>query len=68
MVLGAGVLGGVVAAVIAVMPALWERGEGAGWRDTGVLLVIVVLAGIVSSVAAARAATRAPLLGALRSE
>jgi hypothetical protein len=68
MVLGAGVLGGVVAAVIAVMPALWERGERAGWRDTGVLLVIVVLAGIVSSVAAARAATRAPLLGALRSE
>lgn len=68
MVLGAGVLGGVLAAAVAVMPALWERGEGAGWRDTAVLLAVVVVAGIVSSLAAARAATRAPLLGALRSE
>jgi putative ABC transport system permease protein len=68
LLLGAGVAGGTLAAVLAVAPALWERGGGPPWLHTAVLLVCVLAAGIVSSVAAARAATRSTLLAALRSE
>ena len=68
LLLGAGVLGGSVAAVIAVAPALWERGGGPSWIDTVVLLGCVVAAGVLASILAARAATRSALLAALRSE
>ena len=69
LVLGAGVLAGTASAVLAVAPALWARGGGGhGWTDTVVLLAIVVLAGVLSSVLAARAATGAAPVSALRSE
>jgi ABC-type antimicrobial peptide transport system permease subunit len=68
LLLGAGVAGGSFAAIVAVAPALWQRGGGPPWVHTAVLLVCVIAAGVVSSVAAARAATRGTLLTALRSE
>jgi putative ABC transport system permease protein len=68
LLLGAGVIGGSVTAVLAVTPALLERGAGPAWVHTSVLLACVIVAGLASTVVAARAATRRSPLAALRSE
>jgi cell division protein FtsX len=69
LLLGWGLAIGTACALIAVSPALAERG---GWPPaaTGAwwLLVAVFVSGLLSSILATRAALRAPLLGALRAE
>ena len=69
LLLGWGLAIGTCCALVAVAPALTDR----GWRVSaaargGWLLLAVFAAGLVSSIVATRAALRAPLLGALRSE
>ena len=65
----AGLAIGLTAAVVATVPALLERGGRAPVSMTGLLLLAAVLAaGTLATVLAARAATRQPLLDALRSE
>jgi hypothetical protein len=68
LLLASGVAGGVITALVAVIPALGRRGGGPAWVTTLVLLIAVVAVGIVSSIVATRAATRAGLLASLRSE
>jgi ABC-type antimicrobial peptide transport system permease subunit len=69
LMLGAGVAAGAGSAMVAVAPALWARGGGGpGWTDTLLLLGVVIVAGIVSSSIAARVATGAAPVSALRSE
>ena len=69
LLLGWGLAIGTACALVAVSPALAERG---GWPQaaTGAwwLLVAVFVSGLLSSILATRAALRAPLLGALRAE
>ena len=68
LLLGAGLGAGVLSAVLAVAPA-WLGRSGA--RPGGTLLVLlggVVVAGVLSSTIAARAALRSNLLEALRAE
>ena len=60
---------GTLCALVAVVPAMADRGGGlpigaGGWA----LLGSVFMAGLVSSIIATHAALRAPLLGALRAE
>jgi hypothetical protein len=68
VLVAAGIIGGFMTAVIAVTPALIERGAGPAWTHTAILLVCVVLAGLVSTIVAARAATQRSPIAALRSE
>jgi hypothetical protein len=69
LLLGWGLAVGTACALVAVSPALAERG---GWPQaaTGAwwLLVAVFVSGLLSSILATRAALRAPLLAALRAE
>jgi ABC-type lipoprotein release transport system permease subunit len=69
VLLAGGLLAGAACAVIAVLPAVAERG-GRLPLGAGVLLLLfaVLVTGLLSSVVATRAATRAPLLSSLRSE
>ncbi len=64
-----GLSAGLVSALIAIAPAALQRGArlpvSAGG---GLLLVAVLAAGLLSSIVATRAALRAPLIAALRSE
>ena len=60
---------GTACALVAIAPAVWERGGRAPATLAGVLLLVAVFfAGLVSSLVATRAALRTPLLNALRSE
>jgi ABC-type antimicrobial peptide transport system permease subunit len=63
-----GVGAGVIASLVAVLPALMRRGGGPGLVSLVTLIAAVVVVGLGSSLFAARASTRAPLLAALRSE
>jgi ABC-type antimicrobial peptide transport system permease subunit len=69
LLLASGLAAGAVCAAIAIAPGLAERG-GRLPITTGaaLLLFAVFVTGLVVSVAATRAATRAPLLESLRSE
>jgi ABC-type antimicrobial peptide transport system permease subunit len=65
----AGLAVGGAAAALAVAPALYDSGARLPVSATGlVLLALVFVAGLLSTLVAARVATRAPLLQALRSE
>jgi ABC-type antimicrobial peptide transport system permease subunit len=68
LLLGAGLGAGVVSALLAVIPA-WTGGSGGG---PGLMLVVllggVVMAGLVSSILATRAAVGGRMLDALRAE
>jgi hypothetical protein len=68
LVLGAGIGAGVLSALLAVVPA-WTSHTGGG---PGVMLVIllggVILAGVVSSILATRAALGGAVLEGLRAE
>jgi ABC-type lipoprotein release transport system permease subunit len=67
LVAGLGI--GALAAGLAIVPAVAERGGRVPWSAGGGLLIFVVLAaGLLSSVVAIRAATGGPLLASLRSE
>jgi ABC-type lipoprotein release transport system permease subunit len=69
LLLGLGVAVGAVCALIAIAPAAIDRGGHLPAWTSGALLVAAVFgAGLLSSVAAARAALRARLLEALRAE
>jgi ABC-type antimicrobial peptide transport system permease subunit len=65
----AGLLVGALSATVAILPALVDRGGRVPLSTGGGLLLIsVLIAGLLSTVLAARLATRAPLLQSLRSE
>ncbi|MBI3048709.1 MAG: ABC transporter permease [Acidobacteria bacterium] len=69
LLLGAGLATGALCAALAIAPAVAERGGRLPLTSGGALLVFAVfVTGLLSSLAATRAATRAPLLDALRSE
>jgi hypothetical protein len=69
LMLAGGLIIGGVCAGLAIAPALAERGGRLPLSSGGGLLLLAVAAsGLLSSVVAIRAATRAPLLSSLRSE
>jgi putative ABC transport system permease protein len=69
MLLAGGLVVGAACAGLAVAPAAAERGSRIPLTGGGILLLVAVFAaGLLSSVIAVRAATRAPLLSSLRSE
>ena len=63
-----GVTTGALAALVAIAPAVTERGGRAPVFALGVLLLTVVAAGLAASLLATLAALRSPLIPALRSE
>jgi ABC-type antimicrobial peptide transport system permease subunit len=69
LLLGGGLAAGAISAVLAIAPALAERGGRIPLTGGGALLLTCVFAaGLLSSVVAMRAATHAPLLSSLRAE
>jgi ABC-type lipoprotein release transport system permease subunit len=69
LLLAGGLIAGAGCAALAITPALVERGGRLPLTSGGALLLFAVFAtGLLSSLAATRAATRAPLLESLRSE
>jgi len=66
--LGLGILGGVVAAVVAVAPALRSPGAGVPGLSLALTLVAVVASGLLWTWLATALALRGPLLSALRNE
>jgi len=69
LLLAGGLFTGAVCAGLAIAPAVAERGGRVPLSSGGALLVFAVfITGLLSSVVAMRAATRAPLLSSLRSE
>ena len=69
LLLGWGLAAGAVCALVAIAPAVADRGGRMPATAGGMwLLVAVVAAGLISSIVATRVALRAPLLDALRSE
>jgi hypothetical protein len=69
LLLAGGLAAGALCAGIAIAPAVAERGGRLPLTSGGALLVFAVfVTGLLSSLVATRAATRAPLLDALRSE
>ena len=69
LLLGGGLLAGTACALLAIAPAVAERGGRLPITAGGALLLFSLLVtGLLSSALAARAATRGPLLASLRSE
>ncbi|HLG60077.1 MAG TPA: ABC transporter permease [Vicinamibacterales bacterium] len=69
LLLGGGLVTGAICAGIAIAPAVIERGGRLPLTSGGALLLFgVFVTGLLSSVVALRAATRAPLLASLQSE
>jgi hypothetical protein len=68
LVLAAGMLAGVLSALLAVAPRLLEPGAAVPWLALAALLLAVFLTGGLASLAAAWSTLRAPLLPALREE
>ena len=69
LLVGAGLTSGALCAMLAIAPAVVERGGRLPITSTGALLLFAVfVTAVLSSVIATRAATQAPLLAALRSE
>jgi len=68
IVLAAGLLAGAGCALLAVAPALVQRGSGLPVAAVAGLLVLIFAGGLTASWLAARVALRMPLVAALRSE
>ena len=68
LLVGWGLVIGTVCALVAIAPAAAERGGRLPIGGSGLLLVAVVAAALVSSIVATRAALAAPLVGALRAD
>ena len=69
LLLVVGLTAGALSAALAIAPAVAERGSRLPFTSgSAVLMVAVLIAGLLSSVIAMRAATRMPLLASLRSE
>jgi ABC-type antimicrobial peptide transport system permease subunit len=63
-----GLLAGVGAALVAVLPHVMSGGAAVPWVELAVLLSVVLLVGIVAGLIASLNTLRAPLLAALREE
>ena len=63
-----GVLSGMLCAVLAILPALTERGAALPLATTGLVMIAVLTTGIAASLFAATAAFRSPLIPELNSE
>ena len=63
-----GLVSGIACAVVAIAPTLLERGGAARGGSLALLLIAVLASGLLSSVAAARAAAKGSLVEALKSE
>ena len=69
LLLGCGLLAGAICAGLAIAPAVVERGGRFPITSSGALILFAVfITGLLSSIVAMNAATRAPLLSSLRSE
>jgi hypothetical protein len=68
VLVGAGVLGGLLSAGVAVLPHVIARGTVPPWTTLLLMLATVVCGGLLAAGVAVRGALRAPLLPALRSE
>jgi len=68
LLVGWGLIIGSGCALIAIAPAVLERGGRLPMAGTGLLLAAVAAAGLASSILATRVALNAPLVGALRAE
>ncbi len=68
LLLGCGLLTGVLCALLAIIPALIARGGRLSAVSLALLLLAVLLTGLAASLVAVRAAVRSPLLRALRTE
>lgn len=69
LLLGCGLVAGAICAGLAIAPAVVERGGRFPITSSGALLLFgVFITGLLSSIVAMNAATRAPLLSSLRSE
>jgi putative ABC transport system permease protein len=68
LMLGCGLLTGVLCALLAIIPALMARGGRLSAPSLGLLLLAVLVTGLAASLIAVRAAVRAPVLPALRTE
>jgi hypothetical protein len=69
VLLGGGLAAGAICALLAIAPAAAERGARLPLTTSGALLLFALLVtGLLSSVLAAKAATRGSLLASLRSE
>jgi ABC-type antimicrobial peptide transport system permease subunit len=68
LLLALGLAAGVASALVAIAPALAERGGAARAGSLALLVAAVVASGLISSFFAARSAGRAALVSALRSE
>jgi putative ABC transport system permease protein len=64
----AGLAVGTVAAAIAVLPHVLNRGAGVPWTALAYTLAAVLVVGLAAGLLAVRAVLRAPLLAALREE
>jgi len=63
-----GLAAGLLAALVALAPALLDSAQPVPWRSVALIAVAVPLVAAASSLLAVRSALRAPLLGALRRE
>jgi len=64
-------LAGIASSLLAILPALMERGSSltlASFASLGTILITVLITGCSASIIAVRAAIRSPVLEALRSE
>ena len=68
LLLACGLATGTICALLAIAPALIERGGKLPLGMMALMLIAVFVTGLVSSSMAVRAALRSPLLGSLRSE
>lgn len=68
LLLGGGLLTGTTGALLAILPALIERGGSLSFTSLGLLLATVLVTGLAASLLAVRAAVRSPVLAALRRE
>jgi hypothetical protein len=68
LLLGLGLLCGLAPALVAIMPALRERGGGAPWLPAVAVAGALAVVGLLTTLAAVRVVRRLPLLASLRSE
>jgi len=68
LLLGSGLLTGIICALLAIAPVFLGRGSELPKLSLGVLLLMVLASGLVSSMLATRAVLRSPLLASLRAE
>jgi putative ABC transport system permease protein len=68
LLLGLGLLAGLLPALIAILPALRERGGGVPLLAVGGLLAALSVVGLLTTLAAVAVMRRLPLLESLRSE